>query len=159
MRHSSSLNRALSFTAAVLLSVGFSASASQNKHSDGSNRDVTILVTAHAHNERMRQAARKLKPEDFAVREDGRPQQIVCVKPATGTPALLAVLRQDDLVSHGNNDIGRVKRFILALPEGSRVMTGYIATGTLQVKQDFTTDRQRAADSLRIVRSNTSASP
>src|SRR5258705_2656517 len=40
--------------------------------------------------------------------------------------------------------------FIKALPQGSRVMVGYITTGTLQVRQPFTTDLEKAASSLRI---------
>jgi hypothetical protein len=46
---------------------------------------------------------------------------------------------------------GRAKDFIHELPEGSRVMTAYISTGGLRVAQDFTTDRARAAESLRII--------
>lgn len=135
--------------------------AAQNKSRDlsVSDRDVTILVTAHPHNDRSREAALKLKAEDFAVREEKRPQQIISVKPAAQAPPILAVLIQDDLVSHVNNEIDLIKQFVRNLPEGSRTMTGYITTGTLQVKQDFTDDRDRAAGSLRIVRSSTSSSP
>ncbi len=51
------------------------------------------------------------------------------------------------------------KEFIRRLPEGSRVMTGYITSGSFRVAQDFTTDLARAADSLRILRSSESAAP
>jgi VWFA-related protein len=124
-----------------------------------SNRDITILVTAHPHNARMREAALKLRPDDFVVREDGRPQQIISVKRASEAPLILAVLIQDDLVSHISNEIARIKEFIRRLPDGTRVMTGYITAGSLQVTQDFTPDRGRAADSLRILRSSESGAP
>ena len=124
-----------------------------------SDRDVTILVTAHPHNDRMRDAASKLRPDDFVVREDRRPQQIISVKRASETPTILAVLIQDDLVSRVNNELNTIKEFIRRMPDGSRVMTGYVTSGTLQVSQDFTTDRERAAASLRVVRSNESGSP
>src|SRR6185369_1899043 len=65
-------------------------------------------------------------------------------------PLNLAVLIQDDLVSQVANEIGVTRDFIRSLPEGSRVMVGYITTGTLQVRQPFTTDLQKAAKSLRI---------
>src|ERR1044072_7985769 len=65
-------------------------------------------------------------------------------------PLNLAVLIQDDLVSQVGNEIGVTKDFIRSLPEGSRVMVGYITTGTLQVRQPFTTDLDKAAKSLRI---------
>ncbi|HZI47901.1 MAG TPA: hypothetical protein VFD75_08875 [Pyrinomonadaceae bacterium] len=65
-------------------------------------------------------------------------------------PLNLAVLIQDDLVSQVGNEIGVTKDFIRSLPEGSQVMVGYITTGTLQVRQPFTTDLEKAANSLRI---------
>ena len=65
-------------------------------------------------------------------------------------PLNLAVLIQDDLISQVGNEIGVTKDFIRSLPEGSRVMVGYITAGTLQVRQPFTTDLEKAAKSLRI---------
>ena len=65
-------------------------------------------------------------------------------------PLNLAVLIQDDLVSQVGNEIGVTKDFIRSLPEGSKVMVGYITSGTLQVRQPFTTDLEKAANSLRI---------
>ena len=100
-----------------------------------------------------------LTAADFVVREDKRPQQIISVKRASEAPTILAVLIQDDLVSRVNNELNTLKEFIRRMPDGSRVMTAYVTSGTLQVSQDFTTDRERAAASLRIVRSNESGSP
>src|ERR1044071_7035349 len=65
-------------------------------------------------------------------------------------PLNLAILIQDDLVSQVGNELGVTRDFIRSLPQGSRVMIGYITTGTLQVRQPFTTDLERAANSLRI---------
>jgi hypothetical protein len=73
-------------------------------------------------------------------------------------PLNLAILVQDDLVSQVGNEIGVTRDFIRSLPSGSRVMVGYITTGTLQVRQPFTDDLDKAARSLRIPRSSTSAS-
>jgi len=70
----------------------------------------------------------------------------------------LAVLVQDDLISQVGNELGVTRDFIRSLPSGSRVMVGYITTGTLQVRQPFTTDLDKAARSLRVPRSSTSAS-
>lgn len=74
------------------------------------------------------------------------------------TPINIAILIQDDLISRVGNEIGVTKEFIRALPQGSRVMVGYITSGTLQVRQPFTTDLNRAANSLRIPIASTSAS-
>ena len=74
-------------------------------------------------------------------------------------PINLAVLVQDDLISQVGNELGVTRDFIRSLPNGSRVMVGYITTGTLQVRQPFTNDLDKAARSLRVPRSSTSASP
>ncbi len=71
----------------------------------------------------------------------------------------LAILIQDDLVSRVGNEIDITKEFIRTLPNGSRVMVGYITSGTLQVRQPFTTDLDHAARSLRIPAASTSRSP
>jgi hypothetical protein len=73
-------------------------------------------------------------------------------------PLNLAILVQDDLISQVGNELGATREFIRSLPSGSRVMVGYITTGSLQVRQSFTTDLDKAAGSLRVPRSSTSAS-
>ena len=74
-------------------------------------------------------------------------------------PLNIAILIQDDLTSQVGNELGVTRDFIRSLPSGSRVMVAYITTGTLQVRQPFTTDLNRAANSLRIPVASTSASP
>ena len=74
-------------------------------------------------------------------------------------PVNLAVLIQDDLISQVDNELAVTGDFIRSLPEGSRVMVGYITTGSLQVRQPFTTDLNKAASSLRILSSSTTSSP
>lgn len=73
-------------------------------------------------------------------------------------PINLAILVQDDLTSQVGNELGVTADFIRTLPRGSRVMVGYITAGTLQVRQPFTNDLNRAAQSLRIPISSTAAS-
>ena len=80
-------------------------------------------------------------------------------KESVKNPVNIAILIQDDLISRVGNELRVTKDFIRSLPEGSRVMVGYITTGTLQVRQPFTTDLNRAANSLRIPIASTSASP
>ena len=74
------------------------------------------------------------------------------------TPLNIAILVQDDLIARVGNELGVTRDFIRSLPAGSRVMVGYITAGTLQVRQPFTTDLNRAANSLRIPIASTSAS-
>ncbi|MEP6920609.1 MAG: hypothetical protein ABI967_05740 [bacterium] len=71
----------------------------------------------------------------------------------------ISILIQDDLVSEVGNQLDMTREFIRSLPAGSRVMVGYITSGSLQVRQPFTTDLARASNSLRIPISSGSASP
>jgi hypothetical protein len=80
-------------------------------------------------------------------------------KDTVATPINLAILIQDDLISQVDNELSQTKDFIRGLPQGSRVMVAYITSGSLQIRQPFTTDLNQAAGSLRILRSSTSASP
>jgi hypothetical protein len=73
-------------------------------------------------------------------------------------PLNIAILIQDDLTSQVGNELGVTRDFIRSLPAGSRVMVGYITVGTLQVRQPFTTDLNRASNSLRMPIASTSAS-
>lgn len=73
-------------------------------------------------------------------------------------PLNIAILIQDDLTSSVGNELGVTRDFIRSLPAGSRVMVGYITAGSLQVRQPFTTELNRAANSLRIPIASTSAS-
>jgi len=74
-------------------------------------------------------------------------------------PLNIAILIQDDLTSQVGNELGVTRDFIRSLPTGSRVMVAYITGGSLQVRQPFTTDVNRAANSLRIPAASTAASP
>jgi hypothetical protein len=74
------------------------------------------------------------------------------------TPINLAILIQDDLVSQVGNELDETRSFIRSLPAGSQVMVGYITSGTLQVRQPFTNDLDKAARSLRIIAGSTTAS-
>src|SRR5262249_49734029 len=62
-------------------------------------------------------------------------------------------------VGRVNNEIKGIKNFIRQLPKGSRVMIGYVTTGSLKVTQDFTADLNRAAESLRIIHSTAESAP
>lgn len=135
------------------------SSRAQIVNSKDGGREVSILVTAHPHNEQMRAAAQKIEPDDFAVREDDRPQRIVSVKNASEASPVIAILIQDNLISQVDNEIKGIRKFILSLPEGSRVMIGYLTVGSLRVTRDFTTDRRQASDALRIIKSDEGSAP
>lgn len=74
-------------------------------------------------------------------------------------PLNLAILIQDDLVPQVSNELDTTRDFIRSLPQGSRVMIGYITAGSLQVRQPFTTDLEKAARSLRIPTASEASAP
>jgi len=110
-------------------------------------KPVTIPLTIHT-------PADEVTPElqniDLTVSEDGEPQTILSIRGiGTNSPITIAVLIQDDLVPSVANEIKALAEFIRNLPKGSRVMIGYLRTGSLQVRQKFTNDLEKAAKSLR----------
>lgn len=157
------LAAALSF---VLACVALSTDARAQKKDGGNGgraesrrdvRTVTIPVTVRLP-ERAQQAEVSYL-DDLQVFEDGERQEILAIRGAGRSPLTLAVLIQDDLVSSVSNEIRGIAAFIRKLPPGSRVMVGYLSSGSLRVRQKFTNDLERAAKSLRIPLSSTSAAP
>lgn len=92
----------------------------------------------------------ELQTVDLTVSEDGEPQTILSVRAlGTDSPINLIVLIQDDVVSSIGLETKSLAEFIRKLPRGSRVSVGYLRTGSLQVRQKFTADLEKAAKSLR----------
>ena len=120
----------------------------------GPGKPVTVPVTIRVKEET------ELQNIDLSIHEDGEPQTIISLRGiGTNTPITLAVLIQEDLVPSVKNDIKDLAQFIRKLPKGSRVMIGYLRTGSLQVKQRFTNDLEKAASALRPPTSFASNSP
>ena len=122
----------------------------------GSVHSVTIPVTVRTGGAR---ASAELQTIDLLVLEDGEIQETLSIRGANRSPLELAVLIQDNLVSSIDNDISSLASFIRHLPAGTRVMVGYLGSGSLQVRQRFTTDLDRAAKSLRIPLGSPSGAP
>ena len=102
----------------------------------------------------------ELQTVDLTVTEDGDPQTILSIRAlGTNSPLNLFILIQDDVVSSIGLEIKPLGEFIRQLPRGSRISIGYVRTGTLQVRQKFTMDLERAANSLRIPQGVASAAP
>lgn len=120
-------------------------------------RSVTIPVTVRLPEGRAEQELQYI--DALTVFEDGQPQEVLAIRGAPQTPLSLAVLIQDDLVSSVGNELRGLAEFIRGLPPGSRVMVGYLRAGSLQVRQKFTNDNERAAKALRIPFASTSVSP
>ena len=123
-------------------------------------KPVTIPVTIRTKEEAAVREETYFQNIDLVISEDGEPQTIISLRGiGTNSPITLAVLIQEDLVPSVGNEIKDLAEFIRNLPRGSRVMVGYLRTGSLQVRQKFTNDLERAASSLRPPSGFASASP
>ena len=138
----------------LVLASQSSAGQGSSRRSRGAPRPVTIPVTI-----RVNQPEREIRVVDLLVREDGEVQTLLSIRRPADNPVTLAVLLQDDLVSSIATEARGVADFIRGQPNGSRVMVGYIRSGTLQVRRRFTTDLERAATSVRPPLGVASAGP
>ncbi len=138
-------------------SFGQSQSVNGANSSSTPGRPVTIPVIIKV-NEKT-EVLDELQNIDLAISEDGDPQTIISLRGFGNSPVTLAILIQDDLVPSVGTEIRSLADFVRGLPKGSRVMIGYLRTGSLQVRQKFTNDLEKAAKSLRPPTGFTSASP
>jgi VWFA-related protein len=149
----------LFFLAAVLACAAAWTTAPASAQPRGGVRSVTIPITVR---QRGGDAAmRELQGlGDLTVTEDGDEQRILSLRAyGTETPISVGILIQDDVVSSISNEIKALREFINRLPRGSRVMIGYIKAGSLDVRQRFTADLERAARALRVPIGSATAAP
>jgi VWFA-related protein len=119
-------------------------------------KPVTVPVTI-----RLREPKREVEMRfvDLVVKEDGDVQTTLSIRKPSENPITLAILLQDDLVSSISTETKGIANFVRRLPPGSRVMVGYIRTGTLDVRRKFTSDLEKVAAGLRPPMGLASASP
>lgn len=120
-------------------------------------RTVTIPVTVRLPERAPQSEVRYL--DALEVFEDGERQEILSMRGAGRAPMTLAVLIQDDIESSLSSEIKGIANFIRHLPPGSRVMVAYLRSGSIQVRQKFTNDLERAAKNLRIPFSSSAVAP
>ena len=124
----------------------------------GPVRSVTIPVTIEL--ERRDARTEEMRQVSLTVLEDGERQEVLATRSAADrAPLYIAVLVQDDLLPSVANQISTLAHFIRGLPEGTHVMIGYLRSGSIQIRQKFTADRERAARALRIPIGSPSAGP
>jgi VWFA-related protein len=160
-------DKAVACILAVLFSVAGTPSAVAQSRSENTNstssgssaRPVLIPLTIRIKGQ-IAPSELQLQTVDLTVNEDGDPQMILSIRAmGTSTPLNLMVLIQDDVVSSVRLEAKALAEFIRRLPRGSRVSVGYLRTGSLQVRQKFTSDLEKAATSLRGPLGVASAAP
>jgi hypothetical protein len=121
-------------------------------------RTVTIPISIFTKKE-GKSGEEYVQADRLIVKEDKDEQQILSIRSVSSTPLSIGILIQDDLTSNFNLQIKDVQDFIRKLPPGTRVMVAYLRSGSMQVRQRFTDDLERAASSLRIVTSSPGSAP
>ncbi len=115
----------------------------------GSVRSITIPVAVSA--PAPERGSEEIRPLGLTVIEDGERQEILSTRSqAEHAPLYLSVFVQDDLIPPASNEITTLADFIRRLPAGSYVSVGYLRVGSIQIRQKFTNDLERAAKALRI---------
>ena len=156
------MSKWLVFIALAASAIGVDSLFAQSRTISAENsrntaRPMTIPVSVHV---KGTDPEPEVQMVDLVVSEDGEPQTILSIRAmGTSSPVTLAVLIQDDVVSSISNEIKSLAKFINGLPRGSRVLVGYLRTGTLQVRQKFTTDLEKASKALRPPVGFASAAP
>ncbi|MDQ6788700.1 MAG: hypothetical protein M3033_18000 [Acidobacteriota bacterium] len=163
------LNKRLATASALLLflPIFFGVAIAQKKDDKNNQpkqqqkvRTVTIPISIFTRQElKENQTEEFVEAGNLFVKEDGDLQTILSIRSVGNTPLTLAILIQDDLSSNVNLQFDSLRKFIRKLPQGSRVMVGYLRSGSLLVRQKFTEDLNKAADSLRIVASSSTVAP
>ncbi len=141
---------------------GFGLAQENNRRNESGQkvRTVTIPISIFTKKELKQNLTEEfVQAGDLIVKESGDEQVILSMRSVTNTPMALAVLIQDDLSSNANLQLRDIAKFIRNLPRGSRVMVAYLRAGTIQVRQKFTDDLEKAANSLRIVTSSSASAP
>ncbi len=151
--------RRISSVILILALIGVVVGIEANGQPRGGVRSVTIPITIrHRGSDAVQRELQQIG--ELTVREDGEEQKILSIRAyGTETPISVAILIQDDVVTSISNEIKPLGEFIRRLPRGSRVMVGYIRSGALQIRQRFTADLDRAAESLRVPLGSANAAP
>ena len=140
------------FLSAILFNTLSAQPDKNKKKQDGRIRTMTIPISIYGKQElKEDKFAEIIEAGDISLKEDGEDQTILSIRSVSNTPMTLAVLIQDDLTPNANLQIKSIADFIRQLPKGSRVLVAYLRGGSIQVRQRFTDDLEKAAKSLRIV--------
>jgi hypothetical protein len=87
---------------------------------------------------------------DVTVKVNNRNAELSGLSPVQASGAQVAILIDDGLRISVSRELGSLRSFIKGLRPGTEVFVGYMQNGRILTGQDFTTDYDAAAKSLRI---------
>lgn len=123
-----------------------------NRKKQQTARPITIPISVRAGNVKVSETRGEvIEAGNLTIKENGEERTILSLRKTSESPMQFAVLIQEDVESSVNLELEGIGNFIRRLPKGSRVMVGYLRGGTMQVRQKFTEDLDKAAKSLRVL--------
>ena len=123
-------------------------------------RPVTVPISIFSKTElKEKQTDEFLEAGNLIVKEDGDLQTILSIRSIENSPLELGILIQEDLSTSFNLELKGLEDFISHLPPNSRVMVAYLRGGSIQVRQKFTSDLEKASKSLRITTGSAALAP
>jgi hypothetical protein len=134
--------------ATAFLAANPGISSSMPNAAGGSTQMVVTVKTAHGAN-----APTDLGADDLAVLVGKTPARFVSSARLTGDLAgmqLFVLLDDSTRASSLGVQLPELKSFVASLPATTEVAIGYMQNGSARLAQDFTTDHQKAASSLRL---------
>ena len=145
----------------ILIAASFAISAfAQAPDQKQKVRTVTIPISIFTKAElRDNQAQEYVQADRLMVKEDKEDQSILSIRSVSDSPMSIALVIQEDLATNFNLQLKDIKDFIRGLPAGTRVMVAYTRSGSPEIAQRFTDDREKAAKSLRIVSGSSNFAP
>ncbi len=115
-------------------------------------RTVSIPIAIFTKQELKENRLEEIVQADrLIVREANVEQEILSIRNVGESPMAIALLIQEDLAGNFNLQMRDIQDFIRRLPKGTRVMVAYSRAGSVEIRQRFTDDLEKAAKSLRIV--------
>jgi hypothetical protein len=91
-----------------------------------------------------------LNADDLKLEVDGRAAKIISVTPVQPQTAQVAILIDDGLRATFGTQVQELAKFTNSLPAGTKVLIGYMQSGTVRSSGHFSADHAEVASQLRL---------
>ncbi len=123
-------------------------------------RTVTIPISILSKEEiKEKQPSEIIEAGNIFVKENNEDQEILSIRSVSNSPLEISILIQEDISSTANLQLKQIAAFVRRLPKETKVFVGYLRGNGLQTRQKFTSDIEKAADSIRNVAGLSSLAP
>ena len=107
---------------------------------------VSVLVTV----ESKGPAKQALSKDEIRVQENRQDRAVSDIKPADSSKLQLLIMVDDSAGGSFDTQIPDLKKFVSSLPANADVGVGYMRNGMTQMVSNFTSDHEKAANTIRL---------